>query len=161
MVFLVATCPPGREGDAILELEWALGRVHVRGTEWRGVLIAETPLGRDEVIKRLLSFETQAVQRVLLLDCLLPAKLEEIEEKAVELMEGKTGSFAVRARVRGNRKLREKEIERVVGSRIVEGLGLKVNLSSPDWVVVVEVLGRKAGIGVLKRDEMLRFEVED
>lgn len=160
MVFLVATCPPGREGDAILELEWALGRVHVRGTEWRGVLIAETPLGRDEVIKRLLSFETQAVQRVLLLDCLLPAKLEEIEEKAVELMEGKTGSFAVRARVRGNRKLREKEIERVVGSRIVEKRGLKVNLSSPDWVVVVEVLGRKAGIGVLKRDEVLKFEVK-
>ncbi len=160
MVFLVATCPPGREGDAILELEWALGRVHVRGTEWRGVLIAETPLGRDEVIKRLLSFETQAVQRVLLLDCLLPAKLEEIEEKAVELMEGKTGSFAVRAKVRGNRKLREKEIERVVGSRIVEKRGLKVNLSSPDWVVVVEVLGRKAGIGVLKRDEVLKFEVK-
>ena len=43
----------------------------------------------------------------------------------------------------------------------MEGLGLKVNLSSPDWVVVVEVLGRKAGVGVLKRDEMLRFEVED
>ncbi len=161
MVFLVATCPPGREGDAILELEWALGRVHVRGTEWRGVLIAETPLGRDEAIKRLLSFETQALQRVTPLDHLLPAKLEEIEEKAVELMEGKTGSFAVRAKVRGNRKLREKEIERVVGSRIVEKRGLKVNLSSPDWVVVVEVLGRKAGIGVLKRDEMLRFEVED
>ncbi|WP_297487572.1 THUMP domain-containing protein [Thermococcus sp.] len=161
MVFLVATCPPGREGDAILELEWALGRVHVRGTEWRGVLVAETPLGRDEAIKSLRSFETQALQRVVPLDCLLPAKLEDIEEKAVELMEGKTGSFAVRARVRGNKKLGEKEIERAVGSRIVEERGLKVDLSNPDWVVVVEVLGRKAGVGVLKRDEVLKFEVED
>ncbi|WP_456365353.1 THUMP domain-containing protein [Thermococcus sp.] len=161
MVFLVATCPPGREGDAILELEWALGGVRVKGTEWRGVLIAETPLGKDELVKRLLSFETQALQRVVPLDFLLSAKLEEIEEKAVELMEGKTGSFAVRARVRGNKKLGEKEIEVAVGSGIVGELGLKVDLSNPDWVVAVEVLGRKAGVGVLRRNEVLKFEVED
>ncbi len=161
MVVLVVTCPPGREGDAILELEWALEKVKVHGTDWRGVLIAETPLEKMEVINRLLSFETQALQRVTPLDYLLPAKLEEIEKKAVELMEGKTGTFAVRAKVRGNKKLREKEIERAVGSRIVEEYGLKVNLSSPDLVVVVEVIGKRAGIGVLRRDEILRFEVEE
>lgn len=161
MVVLIVTCPPGREGDAILELEWALGKVRVRGTDWRGVLVAETPLGRDETVEKLLSFETQALQRVTPLDCILPARLEEIEEKAVELMEGKTGTFAVRAKVRGNRKLGEKEIERAVGSRIVGEYGLKVNLSSPDWVVVVEVIGKRAGIGVLRRDEVLKFEVED
>ncbi|ASJ01566.1 THUMP domain-containing protein [Thermococcus gorgonarius] len=161
MVVLVITCPPGREGDGILELEWALGKVHAKGTDWRGVLIAETPLSKDEAIKRLLSFETQALQRVIPLDCLLPARLEEIEKKAIELMEGKTGTFAVRAKVRGNKKLGEKEIERIVGSRIVKEHGLEVNLSNPDWVVVVEVIGKKAGVGVLRKDEILKFEVKD
>jgi len=161
MVVLVATCPPGREGDAILELEWALGRVHVRGTEWRGVLIAETPLEKREVVDRLLSFETQALQRVAFLDFLLPAELETIEEKAVELMKGKTGTFAVRAKVRGNKKLGEKEIERKVGSAVVGVYGLKVNLSDPDWTVTVEVVGKKAGIGVLSRREVLKFETAD
>jgi len=158
MVVLVVTCPPGREGDAILELEWALEKVRVHGTDWRGVLIAETPLEKAEVVDRLLSFETQALQRVTPLDFLLPAELEAIEEKAVELMEGKTGTFAVRAKVRGNKKLGEKEIEMNVGYRIVEKFCLKVNLSSPDWVVVVEVIGRRVGIGVLRREEVLKFE---
>ncbi|WP_010479508.1 THUMP domain-containing protein [Thermococcus zilligii] len=161
MVVLIVTCPPGREGDAILELEWALGKVHVRGTDWGGVLIAETPLGKDEAIKRLLSFETQALQRVTPLDYLLPAGIEEMEEKAVELMKGKTGTFAVRAKVRGNKKLGEKEIERALGSRIVKELDLRVDLSRPDWVVAVEVIGKKAGLGVLRGDEILKFEVKD
>ncbi|MDV3103780.1 THUMP domain-containing protein [Thermococcus waiotapuensis] len=161
MVVLIVTCPPGREGDAILELEWALEKVHVRGTDWGGVLIAETPLSKDEVIKRLLSFETQALQRVTPLDYLLPAGIEEMEEKAVELMKGKTGTFAVRAKVRGNKKLGEKEIERALGSRIVKELDLRVDLSRPDWVVAVEVIGKKAGLGVLRGDEVLKFEVKD
>lgn len=161
MVVLIVTCPPGREGDAILELEWALKKARVRGTDWRGVLLAETPLRKEEVLKRLISFETQAIQRVIPLNVFVPARIEEIEKKAVELMSDKSGTFAVRAKVRGNKKVREKEIEKRVGLAVVSAHGLKVDLTEPDWTVVVEVLGKKAGVGVLGRDEVLKFETRE
>ncbi len=159
MVVLIVTCPPGREGDAILELEWALGRVRVRGTDWRGLLVAESPLSKDEAIERLKRFETQAIQRVVPLDLLVPASLDVIEQRAIELMGGKTGTFAVRARVRGNKKLREMELERKIGEAIVRAYGLRVNLTDPDWTLAIEILGKKAGVGVLGRGEILRFKV--
>ncbi len=161
MTVLLVTAPQGREGDAILELEWALEKVRVRGTDWKGVLLAETPLPREEALRRLRGFETQAIQRVVPLDTLVPAKREEIEKAVLELAEKIDGTFAVRAKVRGNKKLSARELEIGLGSLIVERFGLPVNLSDPEFTVVVEVLGKRAGVGVLKRGELLRFEVAD
>ncbi|ASJ01947.1 RNA-binding protein [Thermococcus profundus] len=161
MVVLVITCPPGREGDAILELEWALKRVRVRGTDWRGVLTAETPMSKEDAIKNLLSFETQALQRVVPLDTIVSADYDAIREEVLKLMKGKEGAFAVRARVRGNKRLSARELEIKLGSEIVEAFGLPVNLSDPDWTVVVEVFGKKAYVGALGRREMMKFEVKE
>ncbi|ACJ17089.1 RNA-binding protein [Thermococcus onnurineus NA1] len=161
MTVLIVTAPQGREGDAILELEWALEKVKVKGTDWKGVLLAETPLSREEVLERLKRFETQTIQRVIPLELLVPARMEEIEEAALKLAEKIDGTFAVRAKVRGNRTLKARELEIDLGSLIVERYGLKVDLSEPEYTLVVEVIGKKAGVGVLKPDEMLRFEVKD
>ncbi|NJE46186.1 RNA-binding protein [Thermococcus sp. GR7] len=161
MTVLIVTAPQGREGDAILELEWALEKVKVKGTDWKGVLLAETPLSREEVLERLKRFETQTIQRVIPLELLVPARMEKIEEAALKLAEKIDGTFAVRAKVRGNRTLKARELEIDLGSLIVERYGLKVDLSEPEYTLVVEVIGKKAGVGVLKPDEMLRFEVKD
>jgi len=160
-MILLVTAPPGREGDAILELEWALGKVKVKGTDWRGVLLAETPLSREEVLKKLKDFETQAIQRVVPLERLVPAKWEEIEKAVLELGKAIDGTFAVRAKVRGNKRLSQRELEIKLGSLLVERYNLKVNLSEPDYTVLVEVLGKKAGIGLVRRGEVLRFEVKE
>ncbi|MBP1911330.1 THUMP domain-containing protein [Thermococcus stetteri] len=160
-MILLVTCPQGREGDAILELEWALEKVKVHGTDWRGVLLAETPLSKEEALQRLKGFETQAVQRVVPLDVIVRASFDEIANAVLELAEKIKGSFAVRAKVRGNKKLSQRELEVKLGSLIVERYNLPVNLSDPDYTVVVEVLGKKAGVGVLRRGEILKFEVKD
>ncbi|NJE05096.1 RNA-binding protein [Thermococcus sp. M36] len=159
MTVLIVTAPQGREGDAILELEWALENVRVRGTDWRGVLLAETPLSKEEALERLKNFETQAIQRVVPLDLIVPAKKEEIERAVLELAKKIDGTFAVRAKVRGNKRLSQRELETGLGSLIVERFGLRVNLGYPDYTVVVEILGNRAGIGLLGRGELLRFEV--
>ena len=159
MVTLLVTAPPGREGDAILELEWALGSVRVRGTDWRGVLMAETPLSKGEALERLRNFETQAIQRVVPIDELVPARWEDVEEAALRLAEKIDGTFAVRAKVRGNKKLSQRELEIKLGSLIVERYNRRVNLGDPDYTLVIEVLGRRAGLGLLKRGEAIRFEV--
>ncbi|CAI1492730.1 Putative RNA-binding protein, contains THUMP domain [Thermococcus nautili] len=160
-MILLVTAPPGREGDAILELEWALGEVRVRGTDWRGVLLAETPLPKDEALQRLKNFETQAIQRVIPIERLVPARWEEIEKAVLELGKAIDGTFAVRARVRGNKRLSQRELEIKLGSLLVERYNLKVNLSEPDYTVIIEVLGKKAGIGLVRKGEVLRFEVKE
>lgn len=160
-MILLVTAPPGREGDAILELEWALGDVRVRGTDWRGVLLAETPLSRDKALERLRKFETQAIQRIVPLEIVVPAKWEEVEKTVLELGKRINGTFAVRAKVRGNKRLSQRELEVKLGSLLVERYGLKVNLSEPDYTVLVEVLGKRAGIGVVRKEEVLKFEVKD
>ncbi|MCD6373389.1 MAG: THUMP domain-containing protein [Thermococcus sp.] len=161
MTVILVTAPPGREGDAILELEWALGNVRVKGTDWKGVLLAETPLPKEEVLERLRGFETQAIQRVVPLDVIVPARWEDIENAVVELGKKIDGTFAVRAKARGNRELSQRELEVKLGSLLVEGYGLRVNLSEPDFTVIVEVLGKRAGIGLVRRGELLKFKVED
>ncbi len=161
MTVLLVTSRQGREGDTILELEWALEKVRVKGTNWGGVLLAETPLSREEALRRLKNFETQAIQRVVPLDRFVPARWEEIETAVLELAGEIGGTFAVRARVRGNKRLSQRELEVKLGSLIVERHNLSVNLSDPDWTVVVEVLGKRAGIGLVRRGEALRFEVKD
>lgn len=160
-MILLVTAPPGREGDAILELEWALGRVRVKGTDWRGVLLAETPLPKEEALERLKNFETQAIQRVVPLERLVPAKWEEIAKAVLELGKAIDGTFAVRSKVRGNKRLSQRELEIKLGSLLVERYNLKVNLSEPDYTVLVEVLGKKAGIGLIRNGEVLRFEVKE
>ncbi|ASJ08117.1 RNA-binding protein [Thermococcus siculi] len=159
MTVLIVTTSQGREGDAILELEWAMEKVEVHGTDWKGVLLAETPLSREEALQRLRNFETQAIQRVIPLDVIVPAKKEEIEAAVLELAGRINGTFAVRAKVRGNKKLSQRELEVGIGALIVEHFSLPVNLSDPDYTVVIEVLGKKAGVGVIKRGELLKFEV--
>ncbi|AHL23477.1 THUMP domain-containing protein [Thermococcus nautili] len=160
-MILLVTAPPGREGDAILELEWALGKVRVKGTDWRGVLLAETPLPKDEALKRLRNFETQAIQRVIPIERLVPARWEEVEKAVLELGKAIDGTFAVRARVRGNKRLSQRELEVKLGSLLVERYNLKVNLSEPDYTVIIEVLGKKAGIGLVRKGEVLRFDVKE
>ncbi|AAL82082.1 RNA-binding protein [Pyrococcus furiosus DSM 3638] len=157
MKFL-ATCPPGREGDAMLELEWALN-AKVKRTRWGGVLIGETPLGKQEAIERIKTFETFALQRFIPIDYVVP--LEELENKIEEI--AKTiprGKFAVRAKVRGA-KVGEKELERKLGSIIKKITENPVDLENPDVIVFVNVLKNKALISILRPGEIVKKKVED
>ncbi|CAB49014.1 THUMP domain-containing protein [Pyrococcus abyssi] len=154
----IATCPPGREGDAILELEWGIG-AKVKRTKWRGVLVGETELEKEEAIRKLKSFETFALQRFIPIDSLIPLERleEEIKRLCSKIPMGK--SFAVRAKVRGA-KIGEKKLETEIGGLIKRITGNPVNLGNPDIIVTIEVLGNKAGIGILKPQEILKFEVK-
>lgn len=97
--------------------------------------------------------------------------LEDITEKAVELMSGVEGSFAVDARRAGEHEYTSKEIEDPVGERIVEELGLAVDLDDPGKTVSVEARYMNAylytetvdGIGGLpvNRDNRVAVLMED
>lgn len=162
MTVLVVTCPNGREGDASLELEWALGDARIKRTKWKGVLLCFTKLKKEEALKRIKEFETSAIFKVIPVDFLVESSEEVIINQGFKLAAEKIhegDSFAVRCKKRGGRIKSEKEIERELGARIKEGLNATVNLSNPKWLVVIEILDKKTGIGVLKAGEVLKKEV--
>ncbi|AFK21788.1 THUMP domain-containing protein [Pyrococcus sp. ST04] len=157
MKFL-ATCPPGREGDASLELEWAL-KAKVKRTRWGGVLIGESPINRNEALKKIREFETFALQKFIPLDYLVP--LEELERKIEEIArELPKGSFAVRVKVRGA-KIGEKTLEKKLGGIIKRVTNNPVNLEEPEIIVLINVLGKKAGITIARKDEIVKKEPDD
>ncbi len=164
MTLLLVTVPTGREGDAALELEWALDKVQIKRTDWKGILIAETPLSRNEAVGRIREFETQSIFKVIPLDAFVKSEKNEIIRRAGEIARKKIKpgeSFAVRCRKRGGRIKSGKEIEIELGARIKEELEAVVNLSSPMWYVLIEILGKKTGIAVVKAEEIVKREVEE
>ncbi|MDN5320006.1 MAG: tRNA acetyltransferase [Thermococcaceae archaeon] len=163
MATLLVTVPGGREGDAALELEWALGAARVRRTKWRGVLIARTPLSKEEALERIREFDTTAIFRVLPIEKFVESKKERILEEAFQLAKEyikKGDSFAVRCKRRGSWISSGKEIEIELGAKIKEELKAKVDLTTPDWYIWVEVLGKETGISVIKPEEIVKKRVE-
>ncbi|WP_048151319.1 THUMP domain-containing protein [Palaeococcus ferrophilus] len=162
MVILLVSCPTGREGDASLELEWALGDATVKRTKWRGVLLAYTSHDKGEAIRRIREFETQAIFKVVPLEVLVESNEDEIIKRAVELAKERIkpeDSFAARCRVRDKKFASAKELERKVGGAVKDATNARVDLTDPDWTVMVEVLERKTGISVLGRGEILKKDV--
>ncbi|GAA3985751.1 tRNA 4-thiouridine(8) synthase ThiI [Actinomadura viridis] len=65
---------------------------------------------------------------------------DSVERAALELMAGRSGTFAVRARRRDKRfPMTSTELERRVGSAIVAKHGLTVRLKNPDHTLSIEV----------------------
>ncbi len=73
------------------------------------------------------------------------ADLEEIAEAAVELLKSHRGTFKVETqRVTKDFPMTSLEISKEVGARIVDRLGLGVDVKTPDVVLGVEIMGRRA-----------------
>ncbi|REE99549.1 tRNA uracil 4-sulfurtransferase ThiI [Thermomonospora umbrina] len=65
---------------------------------------------------------------------------QSVVRAALDLMAGRTGAFAVRSRRRDKRfPLTSTELDRLVGSEIVEAYGLPVRLKNPEHTLSVEV----------------------
>ncbi len=163
MVTLLVTTPVGREGDASLELEWALGDAKIKRLRWKGVLLVRSKVTKEEALKSLKEFETTAIFKVIPIEKIVKSKKEIIIEEAFKLARARINegdSFAVRCRRRGNWIRSSKEIEIELGAKIKDEINAKVDLTNPKWIVRIEVLGGKTGISVIKPDEILKKEVE-
>lgn len=66
--------------------------------------------------------------------------VDSVVRASLDLMAGRTGSFAVRARRRDKRfPVTSTELDRLVGQRIVDAYGLRVRLRAPDSTLSIEV----------------------
>jgi tRNA acetyltransferase TAN1 len=134
-------------------------RVHI--TNMSGILTVETKLDPLEVVRKIRNMlldEPWSIRyclRIIPIQKLIESKVNEIE-KTVEnlseqILEGETYRISIRKR---NSELSSQEIISKVANKIKN----KVSLEFPDKVILIEILGNKTGISILKKSDVLSTE---
>lgn len=165
---LIVTSSRFREEEAckeILDLLDSFGDESAEAeiTEIKGIILAKTaldPLSVVERLKKLASdepWEIRYVMRVVPIEKVVPAELEDIQGAASDLATriGPDDSFRVTVEKRHS-ALHSMEIIEY----IAEAVKREVNLTEPDWVILVEVAGKKAGVSVTRKDQIFSSVVE-
>ena len=159
MHFMVTT-PVNRQYDGMWEIQWAVETCRVIKTRYKGLFLIEAD---EDALQKIKDYETTAVCKVIPLHAMVKADLSEIVKEVNSLAREKLAhneSFAVRCKRRGF-PLPSKEIEKEVGSHIVETFKNPVDLDNPDKVILIEIIDKKAGISILKDGEIAKKEVID
>ncbi len=105
--------------------------------------------GRD---KARIEEEVVEADRVIVVEAVAPADPGEIARKAAELARGRIGEgecFAVRTVRRGRHSFTSIDVNVVAGDAVKKATGACVNLSFPDKIVQVEIIGDKAYLALL------------
>jgi len=163
---LIVTCPRHLEPETEEELmdileEFGDSDVKVSITNMSGILTADTNLNPVEVvrkIKEMLLDEPWSVRyckRIIPIQKVVKSKIEEIEKSVSELSNqisnGETYRISIEKR---NSDLSSKEII----TKIADKIKNKVNLEFSDKIILIEILGNKAGISILKKSDILSTE---
>ncbi len=163
---LIVTCPRHLEPETEDELVDILGEfgdpdAEVTITSMSGILTVKTSLDPIEVVRRMKEmlldepWSVRYCKRVIPIQRVIESKVEEIEESAGELsgqiLEGEEYKISVEKR---NSDLSSREIITRVAGKIKN----KVSLDFPDKVLLVEILGNKTGVSILRKSDILSTE---
>lgn len=155
------------EPETIVELSKILtffgdSSPEISKTNMSGVLIAKTKLEPFEVIRRIrekINNEPWSIRyclRIIPIERIVDADLEKISNEVFSLMkkinENETYRITIEKR---NSKISSTKII----SKIAENIQNKVSLEEPDWIILIEILEEKAGISVLKNDDVFSLEI--
>jgi tRNA acetyltransferase TAN1 len=157
-MYFIVTTPVNRQYDAMWEIQWAVKECTIKKTLYRGLLLMEADNTAAQKIKE---YDTTAVHRVIPLDAFVVADLSTITKTVISIAEKKLTteeSFAVRCK-RREFPVPSMDIEAKIGAEIVEKFKNPVNLKTPDKVILIEIIHKKAGIAILKESEIIKKEV--
>jgi len=156
MKFIVKT-QRGMESVAANYIKDSLpdARVWASPMGYYGLVIVETD--EEKAAEKIL--EIPEVERLIPVIVEVPAELEKIVESAEKLapMIKESETFAVKTKRRGKHGFTSMDVNRELGARIRELTNADVNLSWPDKVVQVEIIGDKAYISVVPGEEFRKF----
>ncbi len=163
---LIATTARGLESEASSEL-WMLlrevgdGRPSVGHSPVRGLILARTSLDPLEAV-RLLGEELRRrpgdfryLLRVIPIESVVPTELDRIVEAARQLASriGEEESYRITVEKRRTGLGSREAIEAVAS-----GISRKVDLESPGWIVLIEIVGRYTGVSVLRPRSLLNVQ---
>lgn len=123
-----------------------------------GLVVARTALNPIDAVTRLrreLERRPEAFRhliRLIPVEAVVLSELEKIKEAVIRLSEKITERDSFRITVEKRRTdLRSREII----ESVAEGISRKVDLENPNWIVLVEVVGKYTGVSVVKPSDIL------
>jgi tRNA acetyltransferase TAN1 len=165
---LLVSTPRFREEDAseeILDLLEAFGDSNAIAelTPVAGILLVKTSIPPLTVIEKLKDvvasdpWEVQYVMRVLPIEKVVPAELEDISGavRSLTLKIPSDASFKVSVEKRHSH-LHSYEIIDYVAQEVKR----EVDLESPSWIVLIEIVGRLAGVSVVTPHDLFSSVIE-
>ena len=163
---LIVTCARHLEPETEEELRGFLDEFgdpepKVTITSMSGILTAETKLDPVEVvrkIKEMLLDEPWSVRyclRIIPIQRVVETKIEEIEKIVEEL----SGNISKDEKYRISIEKRNSDMSsQDIITKIASKIKSQVSLEFPDKVVLIEILGNKTGISVVKKSDILSTE---
>jgi len=163
---LIVTCPRHLEPETEEELigileEFGDSDVKVSITNMSGILTVDTNLNPIEIVKkikeRLLDepWSVRYCKRIIPIQKVVESKIEEIGKSVSELsnqiFDEETYRISIEKR---NSDLSSKEII----TKIADKIKNKVSLEFADKIILIEILGNKTGISILKKIDILSTE---
>jgi len=153
-----------RENEAISEL-WYLFReigdesISARRAVVPGLLLVKTSLNPFEAVHKLEErakerpWDFRYVLKLTPIQVVVPTSLNEISTEAVKLA-NKSIALNESFKISINKRATQLKSEEIIGS-IASNVNRKVNLTNPDKVILVEVVGPETGISVLKPSDIV------
>lgn len=163
---LIITCARHFEPETEDELRDILEElgdadIKVSITNMPGILTSETKLDPIEVVRKMkdmLLDEPWSIRyclRIIPIQKIVETNIEEIEQSIEELsnqiLDDETYRISIEKR---NSNLSSQEMITKIANKIKN----KVSLEFPDKVILIEILGNKTGISILKKSDILSIE---
>ena len=164
---LIITCARHLEPETTDELSAVLAQFgdenpEISRTSMSGVLTAKTKLVPFEVIKNIREkivdepWSIRYCLRIIPIEQVVDTNLEEISTQVFSLMKKVNEKESYRITIeKRNSDISSTEII----SKIADSITNKVSLEKPDWIALIEILGNKTGISVLKSDDIFSLEI--
>ncbi len=164
---LIITCARHLEPETTDELSAVLAQFgdenpEISRTSMSGVLTAKTKLVPFEVIKNIREkivdepWSIRYCLRIIPIEQVVDTNLEEISTQVFSLMKKVNEKESYRITIeKRNSDISSAEII----SKIADNITNKVSLEKPDWIALIEILGNKTGVSVLKSDDVFSLEI--
>ena len=164
---LIITCARHFESEASDELYKVLilfgdENPEIISTGISGILIAETKIDPCKVVEKIREMvieEPWSIRyclRIIPIDVVTNTDLREIVDGITSLVKKISEDESYRITIeKRNNDIPSKEII----SKIAEKIQKKVSLEKPDWIVLVEILGDKTGLAVLRKEGIFSLEI--
>ena len=163
---LIITCARHLEPETKEELmeifeEYGDPDAKVSVTNMSGILTAETKLEPVELVRKIKEkfldepWSIRYCLRIIPIQKIAKSEIEEIEKTidsmSTLILEDETYRISIEKR---NSNLSSKEII----TKIAEKIKNKVSLEFPDKVILIEIIGNKTGVSILKKSDILSIE---
>lgn len=163
---LIVTCARHLESETKQEIVGILEKIGdsepvITVTNMSGILTVDTKLEPIEVVKKIkemLLDEPWCIRyclRVIPIQKIVETKIESIEDGISDLIKLISNGESYRISIeKRNSNISSQELI----SRVAKKIKNKVSLEFPDKIILIEILGNKTGIAIVKKENILSVE---